>query len=141
MDGTHISGVMAGALSLALAGLLVACVPVDAGPPDIDDVEAHLRVQVTDLPEACVPVGLSGDGRGRFEAAGFDCGDGATLRIERFDGEFLTESVPSVPSETSPGRVEWRDDRTGDVIRVLSDELEIEALVGIAQSIDVRDRR
>ena len=141
MADTHVSSVLTRVSSLALVVALAACVPVEGGPPDIEDVEAHLHIQIGGVPEGCVPVGLDGDGRGRVEGAAFDCGDGATLRIERLDPEVVPGSPSTVPTETDSGRVEWSDGRTGDVIRVVSDQLGSEILFGIAESIGVGDRR
>jgi len=91
------------------------------------------------VPEGCDPVGLEGDGRGRMFAAGFDCPEDLTLRVERFDSGSNDDVLPASPSETGPGRVEWRDESTDDVIRVVSDDLDVEMLIQVAESIEVRD--
>jgi hypothetical protein len=125
-------------LSLLLAAVLIAaCGPVKAGPPNMADVEEHLTLTVGYVPEGCEPVGLDGDGRGKAFGAAFDCPEGATLRIERFDASSNDAALSASPSETDPGRVEWRDEPTGDVIRVASDDLDIGVLLQVAESIEV----
>jgi hypothetical protein len=128
-----------GASWLVLAAVVVACSPVEGGPPDMADVEDHLGLTVGYLPEGCHPVGLDGDGRGTIVGAAFDCAEGTGLRIERFDAESNDEELSSSPAATSAGRVEWRDGRTRDVIRVSSDDLAIDLLMKVADSIEVRD--
>lgn len=103
------------------------------------DVEEHLGLVVGYLPEGCHPMGLDGGGRGRIVGAVFECAEDTRLRIERFDAESNDEELSSAPAETSPGRVEWRDESTGDAIRVSSDDLGIDALMKVAGSIEVRD--
>ena len=102
------------------------------------DVAQHLGLDVGYVPEGCHPVGLGGDGRGRAFGAALECSGDATLRIERFDAESNDEELAATPSETRAGRVEWRDEGTGDVIRVVSDELDVDALLRVADSIQVR---
>ena len=103
------------------------------------DVEDHLDLVVGYMPDGCDPVGLDGDGRGRMVGAAFDCAEGSTLRVERFDSEFNNDPIPASPAENRPGRVEWRDGATGDVIRVVSDDLDAQVVLQVAESIDVRD--
>lgn len=105
----------------------------------MDDVEAHLELIVRYLPAGCDPAGLDGDGRGTIVGSGFECPDGTTLRIERFDAEVNDEPLTASPSETRPGRVEWRDGPTGDVIRVASDDFGLDVLLRVAESIEVRE--
>lgn len=119
---------------LALA--VAACSPVEGAPPDLAAVESHMHLGIGYIPEGCDPNGLDGDGRGRMVGAAFNCVGDSTLRVERFDGEFNDDPVPSSPSETVPGRVEWRNPSTGDVIRVVSDDLDVEMLIRVAESID-----
>ena len=102
------------------------------------DVEGHLDVSVGYLPDGCDPVGLDGDGRGTVVGAAFDCPDNTTLRIERFDATVNDDALSASPSETLPGRVEWRDGPTGGVIRVVSDALDVAVLLQVADSIEVR---
>lgn len=131
--------------SLALgAGVVLvlivgACSPVEGGPPDLAAVESHLRLGVGFVPEGCDPIGLDGDGRGRMVGAAFDCPEGAAARVERFDSEFTDDVLPASPVETVAGRVEWRDGSTGDVIRLVSDDLDVEVLMRVALAIEVRD--
>jgi len=128
-----------GAASFVLAVVLAACGgPVKAGPPNMADVEGHLNVSVGYLPDGCDPVGLDGDGRGTVMGAAFDCPEDTTLRIERFDAGVNDDALSASPSETNPGRVEWRDGSTGDVIRVVSDDIDVAALLRVAGSIGVR---
>ncbi|HZD22695.1 MAG TPA: hypothetical protein VE569_04745 [Acidimicrobiia bacterium] len=103
------------------------------------DVEGHLDLVVGYLPEDCDPVGLDGDGRGRMVGAAFDCGEDTSMRVERFDSEFNDDPLPASPSESVPGRIEWRDESTRDVIRVVSADLDDDFLLRIAESIEVRD--
>jgi hypothetical protein len=125
---------------VVLAAVLVACErPVEGGPPDMADVESHLNLAIGFIPEGCDPVGLDGDGRGRMMGAGFDCTGGATLRIERLDSALDDDELPTIPTETSEGRVEWRAQEGGDAIRVVSDDLDTDVLLLVAESIDVRD--
>lgn len=120
-----------------LLAALVGCVPVRGGPPDMSDVEAHLGLVVGHVPAGCDPVGLSGDGRGTMVGAGFECPDGTSFRIERFGAAVVEdEELTPQPSETAPDRVGWRDEVTGDEIRVASDDLEIDALLVIAEAIE-----
>lgn len=120
-----------------LASALVACSPVEGAPPGLAAVESHLHLGIGYIPEGCNPIGLDGDGRGRMVGAAFDCIEDSTLRVERFDGDFNDDPLPLSPSETVPGRVEWRNPSTGDVIRVVSDDLDVEVLIRVAKSIDV----
>ena len=125
---------------LVVAVLLAACdVPVEPGPSDMADVDAHLDLTVAYMPTGCAPAGLGGDGRGTIVGAGFECPDGTTLRIQRFDRDVNDDPLPATPAETSAGRVEWRDGSTGDAIRVASDDLDVEVLLRVAESIEVRD--
>lgn len=103
------------------------------------DVESHLDLAMGSMPEGCDPVGLDGNGRGTMVGAAFDCPRGATLRIERFGSEFNDDPLPALPTETGTGRVEWRDDQTGDVIRIVSPDLDSDALLTVAESIEVLD--
>ena len=103
------------------------------------DVEGHLNLVIGYLPEGCDPVGLDGDARGRMVGAAFGCPEGSTLRIERFDSEFNDDPLPASPSATASGRVEWRNEQTGDVIRVGSDDLDVDALLRVAGSIEIGD--
>ena len=129
-----------GAVSLLVGVVLVACGgPVKGGPPSITDVEGHLDVSVGYMPDGCDPVGLDGDGRGTVMGAAFDCPEDATLRIERFNAGGNDDALSASPSETSPGRVEWRDGSTSDVIRVVSDDLDVAVLLQVAKSIEVHD--
>lgn len=116
---------------------VAACSPVEGAPPDLAAVESHLDLLFGYIPEGCDPVGLDGDGRGRMVGAAFDCLGDTTLRVERFDAEFNNDPLPASPAETVTGRVEWRDHSTGDVIRVVSDDLDVEMLIRLAESIDV----
>lgn len=102
------------------------------------DIEGHLNLSLGYVPDGCDPVGLDGDGRGRVVGAGFDCPADTTLRIVHFDAESNGDALLALPSETSPGRVEWRDGSTGDVIRVVSDGLDVAVLLRVANSIQVR---
>lgn len=102
-------------------------------------VEGHLGLVIGYLPEGCGPVGLDGDGRGRMVGAAFECLEDSALRMERFDSEFNSDPLPASPSETGAGRVEWRDGQTGDVIRVASDDLDIDVVLRVAESIEVLD--
>lgn len=129
------SGRGGGCFALALA----ACSPVEGGPPDLAAVESYLHLEIGYVPEGCDPVGLDGDGRGRMVGAAFDCPEGATVRVERFDFEFNDDVLSASPSETGPGRVEWRDELTDDVIRVVSADLDVEMLMRVALLIEVRD--
>jgi hypothetical protein len=87
-----------------LSATLAVCGPVEGDPPDLADVEDHLGLVVDCLPEGRDPIGLGGDGRGRILGAGFDCGEGTGLRIERFDADSIDAQVSSSPAETAPGR-------------------------------------
>lgn len=102
------------------------------------DAEQHLGLIVGFVPQGCDPVGLGGDGRGSMVGAAWECPQAVTLRIERFDAESNDDEVPGTPSETSAGRVEWRDGPSGDVIRVVSEELDVDVLLQVADSIEVR---
>lgn len=125
--------------TLLFVAVLVGCGPVEGEPPDMADVEAHLDVVVGFVPVGCDPLGLDGDGRGKMFGAGFDCPDASMLRIERFDAEVGDEPLPDSPSVASPGRVEWRDAPTGDVIRVVSNDLDLQVLLRVGESIEVHD--
>jgi hypothetical protein len=103
------------------------------------DVEEHLDLAIGYVPERCEPIGLDGDGRGTIVGAGFDCPEGVTLRVQRFDAEVNEDPLPATPSDTGAGRIEWRDESTGDVIRVASDDLDPGVLLRVAESIEVRD--
>ena len=103
------------------------------------DVSAHLDLAIGYIPAGCEPAGLYGDGRGTIVGAGFDCPDAMTVRIERFDAELDDDPLTGSPSQTKSGRVEWRDGPTGDVIRVASDDLDIDVLQRVAEYIEVRD--
>jgi hypothetical protein len=105
----------------------------------MDDVTAHLDVAIGYVPAGCDPAGLDGDGRGTIVGAGFECVDGTTLHIERFDADVDDDPLSDTPSETISGRIEWRDSTTGDVIRVTSADIDVEVLVRIAESIEVRE--
>lgn len=59
--------------------------------------------------------------------------------IERFDDEPDDDPVPDSPAESAPGRVEWRDPATGDVIRVSSDDLPPDVLLKTAEAIEIRE--
>lgn len=122
-----------------LALVLAACSPVEGGPPDLAAVESHLRLGIGYVPEGCDPVGLDGDGRGGMMGAAFECPEGTTLRLERFDSASIDGVLPTSPSEAGAGHVEWRDEATGDVIRVASDVLDNELLLRVGGSIEVRD--
>lgn len=122
---------------VVLALVVAACSPVEGVPPDLEAVESHLDLSFGYVPEGCNPIGLDGDGRGKMVGAAFDCVEDSTLRVERFDGEFNDDPLPASPAETVPGRVEWRDESTGDVIRVVSDDLDVEMLIRFAESMDV----
>ena len=124
---------------VVLALFLAACSPAEGGPPDLADVEEYLDLLVPYLPNGCDPVGLDGDGRGRMVGVAFECPEGATVRIERFDSESNVDDLPGVPTVTRPGWVQWRDPSTGDVVRVVSDELEDEVLMRIAVSSELRE--
>lgn len=126
-------------MAAALALLLAACSPVKGGPPDLTAVEEHLDLVVRYLPNGCEPIGLGGDGREKMVGAGMECADTSMFRIERFDSESNLDDLPRVPSVTRPGWVEWRDPSTGDVVRVISDELDVDVLMRIAESIEFRD--
>lgn len=101
------------------------------------DVEEHLGLVVGYLPEECDPIGLDGDGRGRIVGAAFECAEDTGLRIERFDSESNDDELSSSPTETGTGRIEWRDESTGDAIRVASDDYAIDGLMQVAESIEV----
>lgn len=119
---------------------VVACdTPADIGPVDMDDVTAHLDVVIGYIPAGCDPAGLDGDGRGTIVGAGFECVDGTAMHIERFDAQVDDDPLSDTPSETTSGRIEWRDSATGDVIRVTSADIDVEVLVRIAESIEVRE--
>ncbi len=105
------------------------------------DVETHLGLTLGYLPTSCEPIGLDGDGRGTIVGAGFECQGAATLRIQRFDSDVNDDPLSAVPTETGPGRLEWRDGSTGDVIRVVSDGFDTDVLVRVAESIEVSDGR
>lgn len=125
---------------LFLAVTVVACdTPVEGGPVDMDDVEAHLDMLVGYILPGCDPAGLDGDGRGTIVGAGFECPDGTTFRIERFDAAVNDEPLTASPAETQPGRIEWRDGSSGDVIRVASNDVDIDVLQRVAESVEVRD--
>lgn len=126
----------------SLAILLViaaACEPVDSGPPDMAGVQAHLGLTIGTIPEDCDPLGLSGDGRGTMVGATFECGRG-TILIERFDSTLREDDVPAVPSESGPSEIEWRDDATGDVVRLRSDGIPVEELFDVAGQIRLLER-
>lgn len=101
------------------------------------DVEGYLELTAGYLPDGCEPVGLEGDGRGTMVGAGFECAEGATVRIQRFDQELNDDLLPTSPSETGAGYIEWRDESTGDVIRVVSEDLDAGVLLRVAESIEV----
>lgn len=125
-------------VSVALAMVLTGCGgPVQGGPPSMTDVEGHLNLTIGDVPGGCQPVGLDGNGRGTVVGTAFDCPDGTTFRIERFDADTNDDALSSSPSGTGQGRVEWRDAATGDVIRVVSDDVDIAVLLRVAESIEV----
>lgn len=125
---------------LLLAATVFACVgPVEIDQLGIVDVEAHLDATIGYVPAGCDPVGLDGDGRGTIVGSGFECPDGTSLRIERFDAGVNDDPLTSAPSETRVGRVEWRDGPTGDVIRVVSDDFDPEVLLQVAESIEIRN--
>lgn len=119
--------------------VLTGCVPVEPGPPDLSEVEAHLGLIVGYVPEGCDPVGLDGDGRGKMFGAAFECPGDETLRIERLASETVEGQLPPLPEESGPGRVEWRDQSTGDVIRVRSDQFAADVLSSVAQAISLPD--
>jgi hypothetical protein len=131
-------GFPVGAATVVLAVCVAACSPVEGGSLDVADVEKHLDLVIGFLPEGCEPVGLGGDGRGRMVDAALYCPDAATLRIERLESESNGQELPTSPSESSPGRVEWRDESTGDVVRIASSDLEVDLLMRVAESIEVR---
>lgn len=101
------------------------------------DVESHLDLQIGYLPDGCEPVGLDGDGRGTIVGAAFTCPEAIGLRIEHL-AEEVAGDAPATPSLVAPGRVEWRDEPSGDVIRVVSEQSEIESLLRVARSIEIR---
>ena len=128
------------AVAAAFTLVLAACSPVEGGPPDLAGVEEHLDLVVRYLPNGCEPVGLGGDGRGKMVEAWMECPNNAMFRIERFDSESNLDDLPRVPSVTRPGWVEWRDPSTGCVVRIISDELDVDVLMRIAESIEFRDQ-
>jgi len=121
--------------------VLAACqVPSDSTAViTLDDVERHLDLRLGTLPAACHPQGLFGDGRDKMMGATFDCPGAVVLIVERFDGREPDARLPGSPtlSATDPGRIEWRDDASGDVVVVRSDEADPTMLLGVARSIDV----
>lgn len=127
------------AWSFLVVLVLAGCVPVEPGPPDLSEVEAHLGLIVGYVPEGCDPVGLDGDGRGTYFGAAFACPEDATLRIERLASERVEGQLPALPEESVPGRVEWRDPSTGDEIRVRSDEFATDVLLSVARAISLPD--
>lgn len=102
----------------------------------MSEVEAHLDLGIGYLPEGCEPVGLDGDGRGSVMGAAFTCPGDAALRVEHLRAE-VAPDAPAVPSELRPGWIEWRDDATGDVIRVVSADIGLDLLMRVALSIEV----
>lgn len=135
--GQRLCALVIAVVSLLILMTISACSPIETGPPGMVDVEAHLDLFVPYVPEGCDPVGLDGDGRGSVVGAAFDCTGGTTLRVERFDSTVNEDPVPGSPAETSPGRVEWREGSTGDVIRVVSDGFDVGVLLRVAESIEV----
>lgn len=103
------------------------------------DVQAHLRLAVGGLPDGCSPQGLEGDGSGRMVGATFLCPADTALRIQRFDSAFDDRQLPASPTQMTAGRLEWRDQATGDVIRVAGDGLAADLLWPVAASIEVHD--
>ena len=121
-----------------LAVALSACGPVEGGQPGMSDVETHLDFELGYLPEDCDPFGLYGDGRGTMTGVTFECADGDTLQIERFDQDIRDDELPGAPAESKPGEVEWRDLSTGDVVSVRSGDMPGETLMRVAGSIQLR---
>lgn len=125
---------------MLLAVTVVACdTPVQGGPVDMDDVSAHLELVIGYIPPGCDPAGLDGDGRGTIVGAGFECPDGTAFRVQRFDVTVNDEALTGSPSETQPGWIEWRDDGSGDVIRIASNDVDIDVLERVAESIEIGD--
>lgn len=106
----------------------------------MSEVEGHLGLVVGFLPEGCTPVGLDGDGRGRVFGAAFVCLEGAALRVERLDSALGDDGLPAAPTDTGDGSIEWRHSEGGDVIRIVSDELDVGVLMQVAESIQVHHR-
>lgn len=131
-------GLFSAALAASLLASATGCRPMEGESPDLADVEQHLSLVVSFLPEGCDAAGLDGDGRGAIVGAAFDCPNRATLRIERFDSGSNDDELQPTPSIMAPGRVAWRDASTNDVVHVRSDDLNVDALMRVAESIEVR---
>ena len=136
MRRRHHLGLLSAAVAVGVLASIAACRPIEGESPGIADVEQHLNLDVAYLPEGCAAVGLDGDGRRSIVGAAFACPDRATLRIERFDTESNDDELPRKPSTTTPGRVAWRDASTNDVISVLSDDVNRDVLIRVAESIE-----